>query len=293
MDLDTSHVLFVVTPACDLQRGGAKGILLLCGKLSRLEPATWSYAESPIRTPIIELANGERFWIKWNLKQLETIRHSELDALLDVPDGFTVVARLREAHALELQQKLLSSLGRVGLLSPMPGTFPTKIEIYLPGPDRKLFRVDIPGLAAECGVCFIGRGGTKEMRLIICEDDCESICKAIAAFRPELIHPDAQELVGALLASGELLVAMEQGILLPTPDQVGFKEIIIPSVAADGQRARRAIGLIREGESIAGIELKPGEVKKAGIVLTAVLKVVSIVQVETAKVEVAKAFQPL
>src|SRR5713101_2526822 len=137
-------VLTVVTPGCDLQRNGAERVMLLEGKLAELKPAAWSYDDSPVRTPIIEMEDGERFWIKWNLKHIETVSSTELQTVLNAPDGFSIIDRLRESAALELQQKLLSSLGRVALLAPMPATFPIKVEAYLPAPDRTLFALDIP-----------------------------------------------------------------------------------------------------------------------------------------------------
>lgn len=267
-EVGPNDVLVVLTPACDLQRQGAKGILMMHGALCALDASTWVYGDGPIRTPIIEFASGERHWIRWNLKHIETISHAELEALLAAVDGFSVVSRLRESQALELQQKLLSSLGRVGLLSPMPGTFAAKVEVYLPGTDQKLLRVEVPGLAADCGVCFVGRSGQNDMRLMLCENDCEAICKAIAAFDADRVHPEARELVRSSGETGALLIALEKGIVLPSPQSQEFKNIAIKTEAVGDQPAgERIIGLIRRGETLEGTELKIAVVKKAGMVL--------------------------
>jgi hypothetical protein len=268
-EVTSRGVLVVMTPACDLQRNEAKGILMLHGELSPLEASNWLYVDHPIRTPIIEFTPTERYWIRWNLKHIETVGHVDLTELLDAADGFTVVARLRDSQALELQQKLLSSLGRVGLLSPMPGTFAAKVEVYLPGPDRKLMRVEVPGMAPDCGVCFVGRGGEREMRLMFCENDCESICKAVAGFDPALIHSDARALGRSLGETGVMLKALEKGILLPSPNSQEFKPILVKGPpGAEGQpSADVPIGLVRRGETLQGTDIGSGHVKKAGIVL--------------------------
>jgi hypothetical protein len=41
-DVDRNHVLAVMTPSCDLQRNGAKRLLLLVGRLRTLEPRDWT-----------------------------------------------------------------------------------------------------------------------------------------------------------------------------------------------------------------------------------------------------------
>ena len=266
-EIDINEVRVVLTPACDLQRKEAKGVLLLSGALHPLKPVGWSYKDSPVRTPIVEFANGERFWIKWNLKQIETITHDDLDATLLDDDGFSVVARFRESHALELQQQLLASLGRVGLIAQLPGTFPTLVEAYMPAPDRKLFRLDGAQLSRIEAVCFVGRTGEKDMRLILREDDCEAICRAIQTIDLSLVHPDAHGSIQALRSSDQLLKVLERGIPLPSPNAQDPKEIKIKIVAPGGVESEKTVGFLRRGEPLplSGKELTAGDVKKAGI----------------------------
>ncbi|EQD63441.1 hypothetical protein B1A_09132, partial [mine drainage metagenome] len=164
--------------------------MFLVGRLWPLRPADWQYKEDPIRTPVIELVDGLRYWINWDLKHVLTLPPAEIDRLFDA-EGFAPVARLRESHALGLQQKLLSSLGRVGLTAPMPATFLMRVEMLLPGPDRKLVRVSVPSLAVNDGVCFVGRPGDRDMRLVLTEDQCEGISDAIGVFDIGRVHSDA------------------------------------------------------------------------------------------------------
>jgi hypothetical protein len=269
-DLAATDVLSVLTPACDLQRQGAKRVLLLVGALRSLQPADWSYKDDPVRTPVVELSDGQRWWIKWDLKHIETLSHNELARMLIADGDFEIVARLRESHALELQQKLLSSLGRVGLIAPMPATFPMRVEAYLPNMEGKLVRIDIPALEQFDGVCYVGRAGKGDMRLVLCDDACEAICEAVEKVELAQVHAGAHEPVTYLQKTGELLQVLEGGVSLPSPEAQGFKDIPSPSGArkGDSPNARpRIIGLVKRNGSMDSMTLSGGEIAKAGIVL--------------------------
>jgi hypothetical protein len=239
-------VFVVMTPACDLQRLVAKRVLLLKGSLVPLTPANWSYKETPIRTAVFETSTKERFQIKWDLKHIEAISNDELKHILEAPNGFQIVARLREAHAGELQQKLLSNLGRVGLIAPMPATFPVTVEAYLPDANAKLFKITIPALTDNQGVCFIGRKNNEQARtLVLCEDACEALCQAIQSIDLNIIHPATQATILELRTSGELLI-LQKGVDYPSVADQNFLEIVSVSAAtAEKPEERRAIGLIR------------------------------------------------
>lgn len=264
-DISGTDVLTVLTPACDLQHQLAKRVLLLAGALQPLQPADWSYEEKPLRTPVVELSDG-RWWIKWDLKHIETLSHAELAQILDAENGFEITARLREAHALELQQKLLSNLGRVGLIAPMPATFRMRVEAYLPDAKGGLVRLNIPALEQSDGVCYVGRAGQGDMRVVLCEGACEAICAAIESYDLTLVQANAREAVTYLLRSGELLQTLEQGVSLPSPQAQGFKDIPSPSGALKSDGKPRVIGLVIRNRDMQDVKLK-GEVAKAGIVL--------------------------
>ncbi len=265
-----SEIVAVLTPACDLQRQGAKRILLLVGTLSPLTPSDWRYGDDPIRTAVIEMPEKQTFWIRWNLKHIETLAHDELANALAEEGELEIVARLRESHALELQQKLLSNLGRIGLVAPMPATFAMRVAAYVPDLERKLVRLEIPALQASDGVCYVGRAGQNDMRLVLSEDACEAICEQIGVVDLARVHENAHEAVNYLRASGELLQALEHGISLPSPKQQGFKEIKSPSGASRGEGANakvRAIGLIGRNMDIDVEILSNRDAALAGIVL--------------------------
>lgn len=267
-DIGENNVLAVLTPACDLQRTGAKRVLLLVGELMPLGPADWSYKDDPIRTPVVELGGDQRYWIRWDIRHIETLSHADLETLLGEAGAFSVVSRLREAHALELQQKLLSNLGRVGLIAPMPATFRMKVEAYLPNIEKKLARVDVPVLQATEAVCYVGRVGRLEQhRLVLCEEACDAVCVALEDLDLQGIHPNAREPIEYLKGSGELLQALERGVELPGTRAQNFKDIASPTGAVKADGRSRVLGLITRNRSVDNSALSAADVNKAGIVL--------------------------
>ena len=262
-----SDILLVLTPACDLQRQGAKRVLLLAGKLQTLTPSDWAHDDNSARTPVIKFADGSRSWIKWNLRHIETVSHTDLEQALDSPAGFEVVARLRESHALELQQRLLSSLGRVGQIALMPATFPMRVEAYLPDLQKKPL---ISVLSATDGVCYVGRGGLKEMRLILPEDTCDALCEGVESIDLTGVYQDAHGAVDHLRTTSDLMEALVKGVMLPAPVSGELKGIPSPTGATEGDGANpriRTIGLICRNKATDNFLIPNSELRKAGIIL--------------------------
>ena len=267
-DLGPDDVLVVMTPSCDLQRQFPKRVLLLKGSLVPLTSANWFHDGVSARTPVFDMAANQRFQIKWDLKHIETISRGELDIFLDDPKGFEILARLREAHALELQQKLLSSLGRVGLIAPMPGTFPVKVDAYVPGIDNILFNLAIPALSANPGVFFGGRKNGKEATtLVLCEDACEALCEAIQNIDFNKVHPDAKEMILRLRTSNELLI-LQKGVDVTNISDNKFRDInyVIPATEKAPEE-KRISGLVRRAGEWIKENIRRGDLKKAGLIL--------------------------
>ncbi len=104
-------------------------MLLVGGSLNALDNRTWPYKSKGVGTPIVQLPEQSRMSITWDLDDKRMLNRAELEALLG-PDGpYRIGLRLRESNALELQQRTLSEMGRVGLLSKMPFTFPVEVLI--------------------------------------------------------------------------------------------------------------------------------------------------------------------
>ncbi len=258
--LTHDEVLVVLTPACDLQRPEtpAARVLLLKGELEPLLPKTWTYPrEESLHTRVFE-ANECRYRIRWRPKELQAEARATLEAALEARDGVEIAGRLREAHALELQQKVLSRLGRVGLVVPLPATFPMQVEAYFLGTDACLFKLESKELEDLGGVCHVGRGSS---RLVLSEPACEAVCAALAALDPESVHPEAREALAALCSEGFLLTQLLRGVPLPAPHDTDLKELKF-----SGDRALALLS--RNGALTAGGEFKKRR-RAAGIVLVA------------------------
>lgn len=264
-DITDNMVIAVLSPACDLARGQLKRVLLLAGELVTLKTEIWNAKSDGARTPVFDMGDGIRRSIKWDLKHVHTLSHAELNEILDQEHAlFEKVARLRDLHALELQQKLLSSMGRVGLAAPMPATHLVRIEAFTVGDDKKLRKLNITSLA-DGGVCFIGRnsvGDKPQEKLILTERACEDICRAIDQVDPETVHVKSRDIFKAIQKSNVLLQTLEQGITIGNTSSDRFVEF----ASADGNFQ----GLIaRNRGQISTLTLTSKELQSSGLVLIA------------------------
>lgn len=209
-DVEPNEVRLVLTPVCDLQRGEAPNVLLLVGEVLTLDRAAWRYGPDT-RTPAV-LIDDELRWISWKLKHVDTIAWKHLRR--GIANGTVeIVGRLREAHALEVQQRMLSGLGRVGLLAPMPATFPVHVSIQTLAVDGTLRDLDVPELSTGA-VCYVGRdvAGKTVARLVMTEGACDGIEDALRALDPEQIAPGARPPIKHMIGSGELRRMLEAGL---------------------------------------------------------------------------------
>jgi hypothetical protein len=193
------------------------------------------------------------------------LSHAELNKILHPEHpAFEKVARLRDLHALELQQKLLSSMGRVGLAAPMPATHAVRIEAFTVANDKKLRKLDIASLA-DGGVCFIGRttdGDKPHEKLVLTERACEDICRAIDQVDPETVHAKSKDILKAIQKSNVLLQTLEQGITIGNASSEKFMEFKSSDGAIQGLIARNR-------KQIETLTLASKELQCSGLVLIA------------------------
>ena len=119
-------------------------------------------------TPIVQLPNQPRMSIAWNLDDQRMLKRDELTALIAAEGSYSIALRLRESNALELQQRMPSDMGRVGLLSKMPFTFPVKVLMFTPDAQGNPKR--LPITTRDGGACITGRDSNADVtRLILTE----------------------------------------------------------------------------------------------------------------------------
>lgn len=267
------QVLVVLTPACDLQRiqpDDLQSILLLVGTLEPLAPHDW-YQSAGDRTPVVEFEGGERFSIRWDPKHFETIQPADLIETLSSPTGLEVIARLRETHALELQQRLLSSLGRVGQVATMPSAFPTIVEAFYTASDGKLARLDLPGCEGSNAICYRGPVGNSMVTCLVPSIDlCDAIDYAVKGLDIGLVCSNSREAVNHLKTSSDLWHVLTPGIYLPEKAK-SLKVLDSPTVTVingKGEVVPKNIGLItRNAEVKVGFSLNGSYTPTAGVIL--------------------------
>lgn len=262
VDIDGNTAMLVLTPACDLQRDGAPRILLLVGKVQTLGASSWTYGEDA-RTAAIQIGADLR-WIKWNLKHIDTVSHDQLAKAFEEGD-IVVTARLREAHALELQQRLLSGLGRVGLVAPMPATFSVDAEIYYAGIDGVPVRLDIPTLA-DGAVCFVGRDENKApiLRLVMTDPVCDGVVDALAALPEDQVAEQARTALAHIKSSPDIRRMLTKGLNLKGAKAEGWIHIPSETGAAHGVPK---MGLLAWNYAIPATALVKGDLNKAGVII--------------------------
>ncbi len=158
-------VFAVMTPACDLIRDppGAKRVLLLEGECRAVDSVAYSPpmpGDSEPRT--IVLNHGKtKVGVVWKTKRLATLTKAVVDNLVAKKEVF-IAGRLRSEYALELQQAMLSGIGRVGNMAPMPSNYPIAATVYYPDSERSLVALK----TKLNGVCIIGRSSNKKVARI-------------------------------------------------------------------------------------------------------------------------------
>lgn len=210
------EVCLVVTPACDLVRNEAKHIMLLPGKLQELEPKNWSYKDSPVRTPILILPDGQRKSIKWTLDAAEMQPLDDLNELLGQGKNLVRIARLRELHALALQQKLLARMGRIGQPANLPAPFPVTVSVFYVDTNQKACKLDIDEI--ESAVCYVGRGIDPEpiLHLVLTEQTCDQFKSAFMRLPEREVHRLARDGLKIVREDLKFITELGEGkVILP------------------------------------------------------------------------------
>lgn len=221
----SDDVSLVVSPACDLVRdGGTERVMLLSGKLEELQPKDWSYKAGPVRTAIVILPDEGRKWIRWNLKNIQSLDWYELGRFFGEEGKVRRIGRLREIYAIEIQQMLLADLGRIGRPANLPVPFPVSVSLFYVDAEAKARKLDVE--AIESAACYVGRGKRPDPvhRLVLTEQACDHIEQALHALDRDAVHNSAKASLDAVKSDRGFFTRFERGEIEMSDDK-GTKEI--------------------------------------------------------------------
>ena len=224
-DVSERSVSLVVTPACDLVRGEVEHVMLLSGELLSLEPGNWSYKDSPVRTPIVVLPDGDRRWIKWNVKDVRTVSWPDLEKMASQSHGVERIGRLRETYAFEIQRKMLDHLGRIGNPANLPAAFAVQVELFFA--DTKSKARGIVGGGPRGAVCYVGRDEDAKPvhRLVLTEEECDEIERKVAGLDESEVHASARRSLSIIKGSRMLFNMLGRGEV-EVPERTGGSKAV-------------------------------------------------------------------
>lgn len=247
---DKPDVLVVLTPACDLVRNPDKRrVLLVGGALKPLDNKTWRYKTKGATTPIAQFANQPRMSIEWDLDDQRMLNRDELANLIRPEGSYSIGLRLRESNALELQQRLLSDMGRVGLLSKMPFTFPVEVRMFTTDGEGKPKALELPITTRDGGVCITGRDGDGNdvTRLALTEPSVDEILSVIPKIEEAQVHARTKDALKRLQASTSFRSMLQRGLKAPAATAKGtLAQLKVPAEKKEGEekQAEEVVGLI-------------------------------------------------
>lgn len=240
----TDLIFFVASPECDLIReNGLTTALLVAGSLKKIDMTKPGLVVTPKTTPVIALDNGQRFQVDWDFGDLRTINLDQAKRLLHHGHGdMSVIAKLREGTALNLRQQLLSNVGRVGELAPLPRSLKFRADLHLPLQSGDTQPIALPDGVAITGNVLIPRRG--QFATVIIDSNCEEELTEI------LLGLDLENVANKSKTSFETLKEQSrtrqifrsgfQGVVLPLsePRDAGLLKLDEEQPSSDGAKPK-------------------------------------------------------
>jgi len=267
---DVPHLIAIMNPDCDLVKrpGEAKpaahAVLTLQGKLESFTAPSTSVGDFIV-------LDDQPHNIKWNFRAVETWPFSGVMSQPGQSNGeFSYLGALRPMYAQEIQAKLLTQLGRVGVPVPPVLAFASTVTLHYASKGGKLQTIEFPNDDAPCyfvparqsdqeGVLVFRRQFVRELIAKLDAIDQSTLTNAAAGQLKNLLSEGGRDKLRKLTVDGvELEKDISQGLLLTKKKAkmgehsqywgcivVGMKPEVLP-VAADARS--------REEATIASVE---------------------------------------
>lgn len=265
-------VFFVASPECDLiRKDGLATALLVTGSLKEIDMAKPGLAVTASTTPVLVLQGGQRFQIDWNFGDLRTINLKQAKRLLHPVRGdMSIVARLREGTALSLRQQLLSNVGRVGELAPLPRSLRFRADLYLPLQQGGTQPIALPEGVGITGNVLIPRRG--QFVAAIFDSNCEEeVTAALLAVDLATVSARSRPMFETLkeqTRSRQIFRSGFQGIELPMsgPKAAGLLKLNEEQPESDDKKPKiDKVATIVKGEDI--VEQLGDNLSRAGLIV--------------------------
>ncbi len=203
---DNDDIWLVITPSCDLVRGGVNNIGLLKGYLTKVEIGNWQ-TDTKINTPIIKI-KGVSYSVRWDVKTFITYPKEKLQSLLK-DKVYYRVAKMREVAALCLQQQFTANYSRIGQRAVMPSVFKASISMHYLDKNDDLIKID--SQEDSKGLFYVGSSNNRVVNFS--HVDFNNILSAFDTLDTDLVHNQAKHNVQKIKDNPYILIeALEGGL---------------------------------------------------------------------------------
>ena len=255
----TDLVFFVASPECDLiRKDGLTTALLVAGSLRPIDMTKPGLAVTANTTPVITVDGDRRFQVDWDFGDLRTINLAQAKRLLHPDRGYvSIVARLRESTALSLRQQLLSNVGRVGDLAPLPRSLKFTANLHLPLQEGGTRAIALPDGVNVTGNVLIPRKGNFGAAILdsSCEDDLTEVFLELDLANVPNRSRDKLETLKEQTRFRQVFRSGFQGIELPIsqPRVTGLLKLGEEQPDSDDKRPKiDKLATILKGENVEG-----------------------------------------
>lgn len=210
------HLVAIMNPDCDLvkrpdtQKPSAQAVLTLRGKLENFNTPSTSVGDFVV-------IDQKPQNIKWDYRAVETLPFAGAMSQAGKTEGeFRYLGALRPMYAQEIQAKLLSQLGRVGVPVPPALAFESAVTLRYAAKGGKITIVEFPAEETPCyivsarqsdqeGMLLFSRQFIRKLVGVLEKIDQTALSPAAAGQLKNLLTQDGRDKLRGLTALGAVL----------------------------------------------------------------------------------------